>query len=52
MVRIQSVPSGPRMYLFGKRIHHGTVGIVLAAIGTTLIFHDRRDFPFTDTHNH
>ena len=35
-----------RLYLFGARIHHGGVGLVLSAIGLALVIHDRADWPF------
>jgi hypothetical protein len=35
-----------RVYVFGARIHHGAVGILLTAIGCALVFHDRADWPF------
>lgn len=35
-----------RLYVFGARIHHGGVGLVLSAIGLALVFHDRADWPF------
>ncbi len=35
-----------RVYVLGARIHHGGVGVVLIAVGTALLFHDRRDWPF------
>jgi hypothetical protein len=57
-------PHGPRVYLAGRRIHHGSVGLALAAaavavhrprvalIGLALVAHDARDFPFRDRDNH
>lgn len=36
---------GPR-YLLGRRVHHGLVGVVLAAIGVVLAWDDRHDFPW------
>jgi hypothetical protein len=35
-----------RLYVFGARIHHGAVGLVLSAIGVALVIHDRADWPF------
>lgn len=37
---------GPRLYIFGRRIHHGLVGACLTALGAVLSIHDRRDFPW------
>lgn len=57
-------PEGPRLYLKGRRIHHGTAGIFvaaaallvhqprLAAIGLAMIAHDAGDFPWRDCDNH
>jgi hypothetical protein len=57
-------PYGPRVYLAGWRIHHGSFGLALALtavavhrrrvalIGLALIAHDARDFPFRDRDNH
>jgi hypothetical protein len=35
-----------RVYLCGRRLHHGLVGLGAAAIGAVLMLHDRRDFPW------
>jgi hypothetical protein len=35
-----------RLYVFGARIHHGAVGLLLSAIGLALVVHDRADWPF------
>jgi hypothetical protein len=57
-------PYGPRLYLGGVRVHHGAAGLcllgagalahsrALLALGTALVVHDRRDFPFRDSDNH
>lgn len=37
---------GWRCYVLGRRLHHGLVGVVMAAAGLALAAHDRRDFPF------
>ena len=34
---------GRRLRAFGWRVHHGTIGAVLVAIGAVLMAHDRRD---------
>jgi hypothetical protein len=65
MVRIDKHENGPRVYLAGKRLHHGTVGLgltvtalkikklrPLALVGLAMIYHDRHDFPWTDKNNH
>jgi hypothetical protein len=52
MLKVEPHNSGPRLYLFGNRIHHGTVGILFTIIGAGLLIHDRADFPFTDSRNH
>jgi hypothetical protein len=33
-----------RIYIRGYRIHHGTIGCTLAAIGVLLATHDRADW--------
>jgi len=57
-------PWGPRLYVAGRRVHHGSAGCVLAlaglarrdlrtvAVGAAMIAHDVRDFPWRDTDNH
>jgi hypothetical protein len=35
-----------RLYVFGARIHHGAIGLVLSVIGLALVIHDRADWPF------
>lgn len=57
-------PSGPRAYVAGCRLHHGTAGLAalavavatrrreLALIGLVALWHDRADFPFRDCDNH
>lgn len=64
MVMVQPHENGPRVYIFGYRLHHGTSGIIgsiiclkyrrykLAAIFLAMLIHDRKDFPFTDNCNH
>lgn len=32
-----------RLWICGRRIHHGAVGVVATAIGVALAFHDRSD---------
>ena len=63
-VRIDRHERGPRVYLAGLRIHHGTAGIVailtfpltrrraILLAGIVALAHDRKDFPFRDTDNH
>lgn len=64
MIRVNRHPRGPRLYIVGRRCHHGVSGAILAA--TALGFRrkrlavalavwaatDWRDFPFTDNCNH
>ena len=35
-----------RTWIFGKRIHHGAVGLVMSAAGILLMKHDIKDFPW------
>lgn len=35
-----------KVYVFGRRIHHGRTGICLTALGLALIAHDWRDRPW------
>jgi hypothetical protein len=32
-----------RIYLFGRRVHHGLTGAVFVAVGLGLMWHDRAD---------
>ena len=32
VLHIQHHPCGPRVWIFGQRVHHGAVGIVAAAV--------------------
>ncbi len=34
------------LYVLGRRVHHGRVGAILAAIGVALILDDIRDWPW------
>ena len=64
MVRVARHPSGPRLYVAGCRVHHGSAGLAaiaaaailrrrpLAIVGLAALAHDRRDFPFRDSNNH
>lgn len=57
-------PWGPRVYVGGLRVHHGSAGLALAflavlakrpglaAIGVAGVVHDRADFPWRDENNH
>lgn len=42
MIRV----SNRRCYVLGYRLHHGLTGLILAALGVALTYHDRRDFPW------
>lgn len=46
LVRIDRHPHGPRVYVRGRRLHHGLSGVALTAVGLVLITHDRHDFPW------
>lgn len=64
MTRLVSHPNGPRLYLCGRRIHHGSAGCALAVLGALahrrsawlagalMVAHDARDFPWRDSDNH
>jgi hypothetical protein len=57
-------PWGPRVYLLGRRVHHGSAGCVIGALGLAfgdpllslagigMVAHDIRDFPWRDGDNH
>jgi hypothetical protein len=32
-----------RMYVFGRRLHHGLTGAIIVAVGVGLMWHDRAD---------
>jgi hypothetical protein len=66
-LRVDRHPAGPRLYLAGRRVHHGAAALAgFAACGRSrrpllqifrltclLAFaHDIRDFPFRDCDNH
>ncbi len=64
IVKVASNPRGPRVYIVGKRVHHGSGGALLAlaalkmrqrkvaALLAIWAITDWRDFPFTDACNH
>lgn len=33
-----------RLWVFGRRVHHGAVGAALVAVGAVLALHDRADW--------
>jgi hypothetical protein len=37
-------PKGPRLYVAGRRVHHGTWGCLAVATGAWLAWWDRRDW--------
>jgi hypothetical protein len=57
-------PRGPRLYVAGLRVHHGSAGLAVAAAAVALrrpsvaaaalvaVAHDRADFPWRDCDNH
>jgi len=57
-------PSGPRVYIAGLRVHHGSAGCALglaaliarspwlAGAALALVLHDARDFPWRECDNH
>lgn len=56
LVHLHRHPNGPRVWLCGQRVHHGAVGVLLAAasaptghwfgvaLATVLVAHDRHDW--------
>lgn len=64
MTGIVRHPWGPRVYLAGRRVHHGSAGCALALVGVArhnawlgviagaMIAHDAGDFPWRDCDNH
>lgn len=38
---------GPRLTIWGRRIHHGAFGGWLMIAGAVLMLHDRRDYPWS-----
>lgn len=44
MIRVSRTSSGFRLYVAGRRTHHGLIGSALAALGSALAIHDRRDW--------
>jgi hypothetical protein len=63
-IELRAHPHGARLYVAGRRLHHGPLGAILAAgawiarrpaIAAILLLYaatDARDFPFRDTDNH
>lgn len=39
-------PHSARLYVRGRRVHHGLTGVVMLVVGAVLLAHDRRDWPF------
>lgn len=62
LIRIHRHERGPRLYIAGCRIHHGSGFLVAAALNwrrprlalacVAAAAHDWRDFPFRDCDNH
>jgi hypothetical protein len=57
IVAVRSYPQGPRVWVAGQRVHHGSVGVVVtlaaitsrrarlaALVGAALVAHDRHDW--------
>ena len=40
-------PHSVRVYVRGRRIHHGLTGAVMAAVGALLLIHDWKDRPWS-----
>lgn len=45
MVRVERHDLGPRLFVFGARLHHWEAGLALVAVGAWWIWTDRRDIP-------
>lgn len=64
MIRVDAHPRGRRLYVLGRRLHHGPLGFALAAAftiarrprlalaATIYAATDARDFPWRDCDNH
>lgn len=64
MTRVVRHPHGPRLYVAGVRVHHGSAALALAvaavvarrprvaAAALIAVAHDARDFPWRDCDNH
>lgn len=62
MIRIERHPNGPRVYVFGKRVHHGLAALIalpivwrfplLRTASIAALIHDLPDAPFRDCDNH
>lgn len=37
---------GRRVYVFGRRVHHGLTGLALVAVGIALMLDDAHDWPW------
>lgn len=58
MLRVERHTNGPRLYIFGLRVHHALTGIALGALGAAthhpllalagavLVVDDAHDFPW------
>lgn len=52
LLRIEQNPDGPRVYVFGRRLHHGLVcalGVFICGIG---VWDDWQDFPWLSDRDH
>lgn len=61
MIRVEQHPTGPRVYVAGRRLHHGMTALITLAVAKNrkvrlvayaALLHDIRDFPFRDIDNH
>lgn len=55
MSLLRYCPDKKRVWVGGKRLHHGLVGgvfvakaVVLFAVGAALAYHDRKDWPWLE----
>ena len=43
-LRYELHPTGYRVFVLNRRLHHGTLGVILLALGAALALHDRKDW--------
>lgn len=44
MIRVESNPLGPRVYVLGQRVHHGAIGVLLVLTGLAMALDDKHDY--------